>query len=185
MIERDLVKNNILDELRELRGKLEKLERFAVTALGEDLKISGDFFYDGDLRAQRGLGAFTGYIFVPITPVQLTDTGSTVWNGSATRNVGTYNFDLQDAVNGGIPAEAVAVAIRISGVQTAGASNYMAVRGRGLTTDFPVGHICNVGTYACGSSGICAVDGVYHGIEAVVAGANATSCYAVMYGYWI
>ncbi len=51
-----------------------------------------------------------GTIFVPMTPTNLTDTGSTLWSG-VSRAAGTYTFDVNLAANGSVPAEAVAVAV--------------------------------------------------------------------------
>jgi hypothetical protein len=51
-----------------------------------------------------------GGIFVPMTPINLTDTGSTVWSG-VSRAAGTYTFDVNTAANGSVPTDAIAVAI--------------------------------------------------------------------------
>jgi hypothetical protein len=55
-------------------------------------------------------GGTDGYIFVPMTPANLTDTGSTVWSG-VSRAAGTYTFDVNTSANGSVPADAVAVAL--------------------------------------------------------------------------
>jgi len=55
-------------------------------------------------------GGTAGGIFVPMTPTNLTDTGSTVWSG-VSRAAGTYTFDVNTAANGSVPTDAIAVAV--------------------------------------------------------------------------
>ena len=69
-------------------------------AVAETVNAGGAYKRDGT----------AGGIFVPMTPINLTDTGSTVWSG-VSRAAGTYTFDVNSAANGSVPADAVAVAV--------------------------------------------------------------------------
>jgi len=127
-----------------------------------------------------------GCIFVPLNPFVMMDTTGNSWNGSLSRNTGTYPFDMQDVNNGSIPSAAKAIAIRMSAIQTAGGSNFVGARARGSSnTNYPVGAISLSSTISTSSSGIVNLDATNSDIEIIVGGANATGCYAICYGYFI
>jgi hypothetical protein len=73
-----------------------------------------------------------GSIFTPMVEgtVDLTDTNGTPWNGTNNFAVGTYTFDVNSTSNpnnGGVPAEATAVVLLVSGNWTTASQNSFAL----------------------------------------------------------
>lgn len=123
-----------------------------------------------------------GAIFVPMTPINAMDSSSNVWNGAA-RNVGTYTFDVNWADNGTIPAEAVAVAVFLTGAWVAASDNsHITLQSAGAPYSVLVrSHAPGVG---CDAAGVVMIN-VNGQFTATISGANTTAALLRIVGYYI
>jgi hypothetical protein len=157
-----------------------------VGAGGTVVPGSGDIVYASNLRPYRNSTQLTGYIFVPFTTnAKYLYDGTGQWS-NASRNVGTYTFDLDDA-NNLLPTGVKAVAIRMTvKFATAADGNYAVAYTRGKA-NFPVVARSQVANISVDQSGVvfCA-DATYpNDMNVDIVGANATGCYMEAVGYFI
>lgn len=126
--------------------------------------------------------AYSGY--VPITPVNLTDTGTNVWGGSYNAATGTYTFDLQAAANG-LPSGIKAVVILLSGQWAAAANTSTAgARPRGGSVNHLITRALAAAINA-DHQGIVQVDTTYFDVDVVIAGATMNNAVCRALGYFI
>lgn len=89
-------------------------QRVAVSAAGDMTQSTGTFtapIVNTTTTYKRD--GIAGGIFIPSVR-DLTDSGSSLWNGTLSRTTATYGFDMQTAANGSVPADAVAVVVMMT-----------------------------------------------------------------------
>lgn len=122
----------------------------------------GTFKATGELDLTEPLQreGVTGYIFIPVIPFEMTDTAANLWNGGASLTTGSRHFDLNDAANGSLPADAKAVAIYLSGQWSAVATgNFCAAKQYGaVDSDSSLQIRSYVANYSGDIQGIVALD---------------------------
>jgi hypothetical protein len=119
-----------------------------------------------------------GGIFVPaIPPFFAVDTASNTWDGSGTRGAGAYYVRLS---TNGIPAGAVAVAVRLAGYwATAAAGNYCCVEIYGTTNPSLVIRSSVNGMYADGCGIVIINSQIYFDLRVAGATMNGPVCQIV------
>ncbi|MGL4650326.1 MAG: hypothetical protein ACRC1H_13040, partial [Caldilineaceae bacterium] len=141
-----------------------------------------------DLTLNLRRDGVDGYIYVPITPIELTDAASNLWDGGATKDfaVATYDFDLNSASNGTLPSDAKAAVVWVSGTWTAaGSGSYALVKKNGaLASDAAFNLRAYVANMPMDAQGTVELDsGQIFEIEIV--GATMNQCACRLIGYYI
>lgn len=181
-LDREFVKNNLLDEIRELKERLGILERAALTGTSGDLNLAGNFHYNGNLIPSRLGSSYIGYSFVPLQ-APLT---STSWDGDSFSDTSKTLIDLS-AVFGVPPAvKAVLLYIAVQDSGSASADTYLILSPNSTSYEgiycspMPVndrrGRYCQVVP--------CTADGdIYYQVEA--SGAGTFDIWIQVWGYWV
>lgn len=180
-LDRDFVQGNILNQIRELKNRLETLERAAITGLG-DITIDGDIYYSGDLIGQRNNTTYTGYTFVPL----LAPLTSTSWDGDSKSDVGKTLLDLSSVFGAPAGIKAILAYVSINDSDSAATDCYIilspnntALQGMVINAepvDDRAGRQCVV--VPCDANG-----DIYYQIEA--SGAGTADVYLQIWGYWV
>jgi hypothetical protein len=178
-LDRDFVQGNILDQIRELKNRLETLERAAITGLG-DIAIDGDIYYSGDLIGQRNNTTYTGYTFVPL----LAPLTSTSWDGDSKADVGKTLLDLSSVFGAPAGIKAVLVYVSVNDADSAATDTYLilspnntALQGMAFSS-MPVND--RPGRYSAVVP--CNADGdIYYQVEA----STGLDVFLEIWGYWV
>jgi len=185
LLDRDFVQGNVLDEIRQIRERLDRIERTALTGHGDlqvdDLEALGSFNYNGQLVVNRLGSDYIGSIFVPLTSA-LTCTD---FDGDSFSTTSKTLVDL--SADFGAPAgiRAVLLVVTVKDSLSAGMDTYLVLGpedtdGVGfyfspLTINDRVARYCAIVP--------CNADGdIYY--QVVAGGSSTFDIYIRVWGYW-
>lgn len=204
-LDRELIQNNILSQLRALEERLQNLERYALTAgasslvldglevrgnvdvsgdvvVGDDVDVTDDVRYAGDLVGVRGGVDYAGYTFHPLT----TPLTSTSWDGDGFSDIGKTLIDLSAVFGAPAGIRAVLVYVGVDDSGSAGADTYLvlspnstALEGQ-VISPYPVSSRPARGCLVvpCDANG-----DIYYQVEAT--GSGTFHIYMQIWGYWL